>query len=212
MRQHPEFNRRIARRRIFEYKSTNLLIPVFTPHNREITTLPLENVPNLTLEQIAQYMWQSTSAGVLGNRATMDQSTLFDRLPRWFIRLGLWWHIWNHNTFNYPRMKMLRRENVASMIVNYYGARNTPPLKSYKPSRFPLDGVPFSITMGATVDQPVVENGQVVAGRVAPLYLRADHRLVDAYQMKVFLETLLNGYAKPEQIECLDAAPVKQAA
>ena len=63
----------------------------------------------------------------------------------------------------------------------------------------------FSITMSATVDKPVVDNGQVVPGRVAPLFLRADHRLVDAYQMRAFLETLTAGFKQPELLESTDA-------
>jgi pyruvate/2-oxoglutarate dehydrogenase complex dihydrolipoamide acyltransferase (E2) component len=58
--------------------------------------------------------------------------------------------------------------------------------------------------MGATVDKPVVDNGQVVSGRVAPLFLRADHRLVDAYQMRGFLETLAQGFRQPELLDLQD--------
>lgn len=211
MHKHAEFNRRVARRRVFEYKQVNVLVPIFNRGGSEINTMLLEGVPDLSLEEIAKFMWERANAAAQGSFDNAVRTTWFEQLPKWLVRLGLFMHVWNHNTFNFPRMSILKRENVASMLVNYYGSKKSPPMTSYKPSRFPLDGVPFSVTMGATVDQPVVENGQVVPGRVAPLYLRADHRIVDAYLMKGFLETLLQGFAHPESLERSTTIPLRKA-
>lgn len=211
MNQHREFNCRVTRRRIFEYNHVNLMVPLFNPGGSEINTLWLEQVPSLSLEQIAQAIWNQTSHAAQGRFDSVEDNSWLERLPAWVIRLATKFHVWNHNHFNYPRMKHLSRENRGSMLVNYFGFRNAPPLTSYKPSRFPLDGAPFSITMGATVDKPVVDNGQVVPGRVAPLFLRADHRLVDAYQMRAFLETLIAGFKQPELLEA-DDADIRSAA
>lgn len=203
IQQHREFNCRVARKHVYEYKRVNLLIPVFDSGGSEIKTLLLEDVPNLSLEKIAHSMWTAANAAACGQFDAVQQPTLLEKLPRLLVLFGLRVHVMLCNEYNFPRMKILRHENVASMLVNYFGARNTPPMKSYKPSRFPLDGLPFSITMGPTADAPVIENGKVVPGRIAPLFLRADHRLVDTHLMKAFLETLLKGFAQPTLIESI---------
>ncbi len=200
MQQHPEFNCRITRQRIFKYKQVNLIVPLFNLGGSEINTLLLENVASMSLQQIAEFLWRQTSAAARGEFDSVHQSSLLEKLPRWMLHLGMWMYIRLTNEVNFPKCKLICRENVSSMLVNYFGFRNAPPLRSYKPSRFPTDGVPFSITMGATLDQPVADSGNVVVGRVAPLFLRADHRIVDAFQMKAFLETLNKGFEHPESI------------
>jgi chloramphenicol O-acetyltransferase len=212
MQLHREFNCRVARKHVYEYKQVNLLVPIYNKGGSEINTLLLEDVPNLSLEQIARFMWLQANAAARGNFEAVQQPSWLERLPRFLVLCGMWLYLWIFNEYNFPKLSVLRRENVASMLVNYFGARNSPPLKSYKPSRFPLDGLPFSITMGATRDEPVVDNGKVVPGRVAPLYLRADHRLVDAYLMKAFLETLLKGFAQPALIEPVTAIESQRTA
>jgi hypothetical protein len=212
MERHPEFNCRVTRRRVFSYHDVNLLVPLFDQGGNEINTLILDNVPAMSLEAVAEFLWASAGSAARGELDSDEKKNWFLRLPRWLVRLGLPLHLWNQNHMNFPRMKMLTRENRASMLVNYFGFRNSPPLKSYKPSRFPLDGMPFSITMGATRDTPVVEDGNVVPGRVASLFLRADHRLVDAFHMRCFLESLDHGFQHPDVLDVSEPQTIDIAA
>src|SRR5262245_46744982 len=54
MDKHREFNRRVTSRRIYEYKAVNVLVPIFNKGGSEINTMLLENVPDMSLEEIAQ--------------------------------------------------------------------------------------------------------------------------------------------------------------
>jgi hypothetical protein len=86
-------------------------------------------------------------------------------------------------------------------MINYLGFRGAPPLRSLKPSRAPYDGIPLNITMGATELRPAVIDGEIVPRPIAPLIVRADHRLVDAHDMAAFIGTLRDFIASPATTE-----------
>ncbi len=51
--------------------------------------------------------------------------------------------------------------------------------------------------IGRISDQPVVRQGQVVVGKVLPLSISADHRVVDGAEVSRFLNTLMSYLADP---------------
>jgi pyruvate/2-oxoglutarate dehydrogenase complex dihydrolipoamide acyltransferase (E2) component len=71
----------------------------------------------------------------------------------------------------------------------------------YKPSKFPDETSLLSVTMGRIEEMPVVRGGRVVAGRVAPLFIRADHRVTDAHQLSHFVRSLRESLENPLSLE-----------
>ena len=55
--------------------------------------------------------------------------------------------------------------------------------------------------MGRVEKRPVVRDGQVVAGEVAPLFVRADHRIASAYQLAQFAESIRKLLMNPQVME-----------
>jgi pyruvate/2-oxoglutarate dehydrogenase complex dihydrolipoamide acyltransferase (E2) component len=86
-------------------------------------------------------------------------------------------------------------------MVNYFGHRGMAPLRSFKPSRLPYDSITVSVTMGATELRAVPAAGEVVIRPIAPVFVRADHRIVDAYEIGQFAETLRTLLADPRQLD-----------
>jgi pyruvate/2-oxoglutarate dehydrogenase complex dihydrolipoamide acyltransferase (E2) component len=61
--------------------------------------------------------------------------------------------------------------------------------------------------MGRVERKPVVRDGQIKVGEAAPLFVRADHRVVSAYQLAEFTETLRQLLIDPSLLEATDAGP-----
>src|SRR5262249_58980197 len=90
-----------------------------------------------------------------------------------------------------PTIFAFQRElNGAGAFVNYLGFPGAPPMHGFKPSCLPLNAYSVNVTMGPSEPRPVVADGQVVIRKQAPLFVRADHRMVNAYETANFINTL----------------------
>ena len=74
-------------------------------------------------------------------------------------------------------------------------------MRMYKPSKFLDETSLLSVTMGRIEEMPVVRDGQVVARRVAPLFVRADHRVTDAQHLSHFVGRLRESLENPKSLE-----------
>ena len=74
----------------------------------------------------------------------------------------------------------------------------------------PYTRVPIFVAPGAVKDMPVVENGQVVAGKVMNVNASFDHRFIDGYHASVLSKTLREMMENPfegfDRIEDLPTA------
>jgi hypothetical protein len=106
----------------------------------------------------------------------------------------------------------LNRLSGAPVLVNYLGFAGAPPMRMYKPSAYPNESSHLSITLGPPEMRPVVRNGELVVGRVAPLFVRGDHRLTDAYLLGRFVSTLRDYLADPATMEAEQVCEAAKAA
>ena len=91
--------------------------------------------------------------------------------------------------------------NGVSALVNILSfPGGAPPMLSFKPSTLPINAAALSVTMGAPEWRPAVVDGQVVAQRMAPLFVRADHRLVHSHEIAEFLNTLCAYLTQPQRL------------
>jgi len=198
---HPQFNRRVLRRRVMNYRDVNVVVPFQKKTTVGIDVTLFEKADRKSVTEIAAEAWRTAQAAARGGSGVKEP--IYMRFPRRLQALAHPFHVWLVNTLNMPVRETNKRQRTASALVNYFGAKGMPPMRSYKPSRMPYDVAMTSVTMGAIEPRPAAVNGQVVVRPVAPLFVRADHRLVDAYEVGQFTETIRKLLADPA---ALDAA------
>jgi len=72
----------------------------------------------------------------------------------------------------------------------------------------PYTRVPIFVAPGAIRDAPVVENGQVVPGKVMKLCATLDHRLIDGYHASVLAKTMHDCLEDPfRHLDDIDSLP-----
>lgn len=195
IRQHPEFNRRVVRRRLYNFKSVGVLMPISTPRGPEVCLIG--DVDHKPVAELAGELWQLCRAAAEDTLPYRLDAKIFRLLPRLIRGLLFRYFLWEANHANLPAALFGHRLRSAGTLINYLGFQGAPPMRSFKPSRFPTDACTLNVTMGPTEKRANEEP-------VAPLFVRADHRVVDAYQLGRFLATLRGYLADPDT---LDAPP-----
>ena len=200
MARHAEFNRRVLRRSIYQYRQINLLLPFRKRQSADTDVMVLEKVDRKSLVEIARELWQHQQDAARGE-FVFDRQGSLGLSRRMTRRLFYRMHLWLANGMNLPAREHSKRHRTAAAIVNYLGFKGAAPLRSFKPSRAPYDGVPLSITMGAVEPRPAAVNGEVVVRPIAPLFVRADHRIVDAHDIGLFAAALREFIGNPAAME-----------
>ena len=192
----PHLNCRVIRRRIHRFREVNVRAITYDPRRREVEIVLVKNADTLSLEQIARTMWKNQRKAAKGNSLEHGDRRLFRRVPDFVLRWGLKAYIWMERNLRLPSIRLNRLSN-APVVVNYLGFAGAPPMRMYKPSAYPNESSHLSVTMGPIETRPVVRNGELAVGRVAPLFVRGDHRLTDAYLLARFVAALRECLANP---------------
>lgn len=198
---HPRFNRRVLRRRLYRFRDVNLLMPFQKRREGEAELFLLKNADSRSVDEIAREMWQYYRRAARGEHAYGDQARLFRRIPSWLAHWALRLQLWCTNHLNRPVDSLNEQLRSASVLVNYLSHNGAAPMRSFKPSRFPSDCWTLNVTMGPTERRPVAIGENVVIRPVAPLFVRADHRVVDAYDLGKFIATLRTLLSDPRQMD-----------
>jgi hypothetical protein len=192
LRAHPQFNRRLLRRRLYDFRQVNVLFPMLDGHGAPEVCL-LRAVDGQTPAEIARAFWQMSRQLTGGTSPYQEEARLFRRLPA-ALRGPLFRLVLRAcNRRNWPALLWRERTCSAAAMVSYLGHRGAPPMRMYKPSRFPTDVTLTNVTMGPT------EAGR--DGPLAPLFVRTDHRLVAAYDLSLFVADLRRLLMEPAQLE-----------
>ena len=191
--EHPEFNRRILHRRLYDFKEVNVLLPMKGGRNGPEVCL-LTEVDERSLDSIAKEVWRQTRDLVDGVSPSQADEKLFRLLPGFIRGSLLRLMLFGTNQVNWPAALWGHRTIRAAAMINYLGQRGAPPMRSFKPSRFPNDAATMNVTMGPTENI----NGSPPA---APLFVRVDHRVVDAYQLGQFIGDLRRYLMNPQSLE-----------
>ncbi len=199
---HRELNRRIVGRRIFDFRDVHVRMMTFNRQLREVEVLLIRNADTLSLERIARILWKNQHRAASGNMMDHeDKAWLRKRFPGpllgWIIRT----YLYLDSRFNLPKVDRIDRIACSPVLVNYLAFSGAPPMRGYKPSSYPHESSTLSVTLGRAEARPVVQDGQVVVGQVAPLFVRADHRITSAYGLAQFTETLRRLLIDPAQME-----------
>ena len=208
LKKHPEMNRRMVGRRIREFRNVNARMMTYNRHQNDVEVLLIRNVDSLSLERIARILWKNQHRS-----AKQDSTDHFDKswLRRYFPGPLLGWvlrsYLYLDSKFSLPKVDRIDRMTCSPVLVNYLAFSGAPPMRTYKPSSYPHESSSLSVTMGRVEKRPVVRNGQIVVGEVAPLFVRADHRIASAYQMAQFAESIRQFLMNPQAMEQPRAEP-----
>jgi hypothetical protein len=190
--EHPEFRRRVVRRRLYEYKEVNVLVPVLGgPSGPEVCLL--KNVDQRPLAEIARDLWQQSREIAKGTSSYQRDERIFRSIPRLLRGFLFRQMLWQTSLFDWPAALWGHRTCRSSTMINYLGHRGAPPMRSFKASRFPNEALPMNVTMGPTQPGP--------DGPAAPLFVRGDHRIVDGYQLGQFTGDLRRHLMEPAALE-----------
>ena len=194
---YPEFNCRVIGRRVYAYREINLRLAIRDRRRGGVGVILLERVNELSLLEIAQSVWSKSIEVALGQWRGERDCRRLQRLPS-FLFHWLWSaYQWLDTRFRLPtvgRLDELRRGAVFVNDLSFYGA---PPMRCYKPSRFPDESSAVGVTMGPAEEKVVVRHGKPQVAKVSPLIVRVDHRLVDAYQLGQFVATVRDYLQNP---------------
>lgn len=202
---HPQFNRRILKKRVWAYRDINIVMPVRGKTGLEVMFFGRPN--QKTVIDVAHESWRNAQSAA-GDHDGVPQPS-YMRMPRKFQALLQPLHVWLVNHRNRPLRGTNNRQRGASTMVNYFGHRGMAPLRSFKPSRLPYESISLTVTMGAIEQRAVVVGQEIVARPIAPLFIRADHRIVDAHEIGAFAETLRQLLADPIKANLMPAKPAQ---
>ena len=209
---HPRLNRRVIGRRVHQYDGVSIVVPIRRPSDGVVDVVFFQDTRPLTLADVADRMWNEArdrALKIAQERRCQSEGTPYQKcVQQWlqWLRLQVCMKLVNTclmltNRLRLPTWSPWNKElNGANAFVNFLGFNGAPPMISYKPSSLGTNSFSVSVTMGSIEQRPVVRGGQVVICKTAPVFVRADHRLINGHQMGEFIATLRTYLTNPEAL------------
>jgi hypothetical protein len=198
----PDLNCRIVGGRIYRFRDVNIRMISYDPKTSDVDILTFLQADQAKLSDIGRFLWDHQLQLATGEYADRFDKEMLGRFcPVWLRRSAIRWFWWLDRNFRLPRIGRIDRHLDSSVIVNYLAYADAPPMRMYKPSKFTDETSLLSVTMGRMEQMPVVRGGRVVAGRVAPLFVRGDHRVTDAHRLSHFVHCLREFLEHPHSLE-----------
>lgn len=205
---HHDFNRRVLGEKIYRFSEVNVLVPVQRSQAGPSLSL-FRQVDQRSYDELFQSLWTEQRGASQVNRACDRSEYILRRLPTMLAHLLLRGWLWAANHLPKPMGPLDRPLRGAPVMVNHFGFPGAPPLNSYKASRFGSHCTLLNVTLGPTMRRPLVIGDKIVIRPMAGLFVRADHRTIDAYQLSNFVATIVEILTQPEKY---DAASGKHEA
>ena len=212
LRRHPEVNRRVFGRRVYQYNGVNITMPMLQTSTGEVECVFLHEAEKMSLPAIAERFWEEARAKArhvaADKRRAKEASPLKNRLVSWGRRLALnGIHAGCRIAFtvgNWVRVPTFfawqQELNGAGAFVNYLGFPDAPPLVAHKPASLPMNAYSIAVTMGRAEPRAIVVDNAIVVRKQASLFVRSDHRMVNGNQTAAFVSTLRNLLLDPAQL------------
>jgi chloramphenicol O-acetyltransferase len=200
LEQYPELNVRLVRRRVYAFRNVNIRMAFFHRRYSEIDLMLIENANLKSLERIALEIWQRMLQAARGEGGRDRDLARLRRVPAFWFRQVVRLYGLLDRHLRLPTVGRLDGTRAGCMMVNDLSFPGAPPMRVYKPTRFPDKSDSFNLTLGPLENKVVARSGQFVSINVMPLFLRADHRLVDAQQVGRFLAAIRDLLSNPERL------------
>jgi hypothetical protein len=199
--QFPDMNVRVVGRRVYGFRDVNIRMGFYHRGNREIDLLVVREANAKSLEQIGQEVWQRLLQAGRGTGPRDRDLARLRRVPGLWLRQVLRIYGFLDRHFHLPSVGRLDELRGGGAMVNDLSFAGAPPMRSYKPTRFPDQADSLNLTLGPIESKVVARGDQFVSTGVMPLFLRADHRLVDAYQAGRFLAAVRDLLNHPDRLD-----------
>ena len=200
LEQFPEINARLVGRRIYPFREINIRMAFFHRRNSEMDLLLIENANLKSLERIGLEIWQRLLQAGRGEGGRDRDLARFRRIPAFWFRQIVRVYGFLDRHFRLPTLGRIDGTRAGCMMVNDLSFAGAPPMRMYKPTRFPDKSDAFNLTLGPMEPKVVARSDQFVSVNVMPLFLRADHRLADAQQVGRFLGAVRDLLSHPERL------------
>lgn len=131
------------------------------------------------------------------DKALATSRRVFSRLPGWVLHRVLRLMSFLLYTLNLDLSRFgVPRDGFGSVMITNIGSLGLD--VAYAPL-VPWSRVPMVLTVGRVADEPVVEGGEVVAGKVMRLSATFDHRFIDGAHAAELARTMQELFADPER-------------
>ena len=157
-------------------------------------------------EDIAVEVWRRLLEAARGNGGRDRDLARMRKVPAFWFRQMMRVYGFLDRHFHLPAVSRLDELRGGSAMVNDLSHAGMPPLRSYKPSRFADGSDSINLTLGPVETKLVMRDGAPAEVKVMPLFMRADHRLADAYQIGRFLAAVRETLQNPERLAITPAA------
>lgn len=161
------------------------------------TTLP--GIDQMTLEQIVDATEKSVARVRKDEDKALSQSRkVFSAVPGWFLHWVLRFFSFLLYTLNLDlSWAGVPKDGFGSVMITNIGSLG---LETAYVPLVPWSRVPMLITVGRVSDEPVVENGQVIPGKVMRLSATFDHRFIDGAHAAVLAKVVQEVFQDPERL------------
>ena len=200
----PEMNVRVVGRRVYAFRDVNIRMAFFHRKNRDIDILLISAANKKSLEQIGREVWDRLLQAGRGEGGRDRDLARMRRIPAFWFRQFMRAYAAIDRSFALPVVGRLDELRSGPALVNDLSSSGVPPIRSYKPSRFPDGSDSLNLTLGPVENKVVAVSDRFETIRVMPLFVRADHRLTDAYQVGKFLAVIRDLLQNPEQLGAAD--------
>lgn len=197
----PEMNIRVVGRRVFAFRDIGVRMAFVHRRNNEIDLLLVSCANTKSLEQIGEEVWQRLLQAGRGKGPRDRDLERLRRVPAfWFRQLFRVVSFLDRN-LRLPAGGRIDELRGGAAMVNDLTFPGAPPMRGYKPTRFPSPSDTLNLTLGPVESKVAARGGQFVATSVMPLFVRADHRVVDAYQLGRFVAAVRDLLNDPERLD-----------
>jgi len=198
--QYPEMNTRVVGRSIRRFRTVSIRMGFFHRKANEIDLLLIGSVDKKSIEEISAEVWRRLLEAARGSGARDRDLARMRKVPAFWFRQMMRFYGFLDRHFHLPAVSRLDELRGGSTMVNDLSHAGAPPMRSYKPSRFADGSDSINLTLGPVEKKLVMRDGAPVEIRVMPLFMRADHRLADAYQIGRFLAAMRETLQNPERL------------
>ncbi len=200
LEQFPEMNVRLVGRRIYAFRDVNVRMAFFHRRNSEMDLLIISDANLKSLERIGHEIWQRLLQAGRGEGGRDRDLARFRWIPSFWFRQILRLYDFLDRHIRLPTFGRLDGTRASCVTVNDLSFPGAPPMRIYKPTRFPDRSDSFNLTLGPIESKVVARLDKFVSINVMPLFMRADHRLVDAQQAGRFLAAVRDLLSNPERL------------
>ena len=199
--QFPEMNVRVVGHRVYPFRSVNIRIVYFHRKNGEMDLLMVQDANLKSVEQIGLELWQRLLQAARSEGGRDRDLARLRRIPAfWFRQVFQFYGLIDRN-LHLPSWGRLDASRGGCATVNDLSFPGAPPMRMYKATRFPDPADSLNVTLGPAENKVVARSNEFISVNVMPLFLRADHRFVDAQQAGRFLSSVRNLLSDPKRLD-----------